>query len=169
MVNCSNRTLVKMRFDADINQCHESGCDEDGKNNGHISHITALRRQIPAGRPATVVYAQVLKIRQRFEGVAPAPSDSQGGRGLRRLLVFSYGCNSAPARTCGLPILLIGLRVPIAPREDKIGVAGSGRPRYSFVRYCCAYGYPPSRIELGDIFRGLRQAWQTTTGPCRLG
>jgi len=66
MVNCSNRTLVKMRFDADINQCHESGCDEDGKNNGHI---TTLKRQIPAGRPATVVYAQVLKIRQRFEGL----------------------------------------------------------------------------------------------------
>ena len=163
MVNCSNRTLVKMRFDADINQCHESGCDEDGKNNGHI------KASNPCRPPPTVVYAQVLKIRQRLEGLPQHRAIRKGAVDCIDRWVFSYGCNSAPARTCGLPILSIGLRVPIAPREDKIGVAGSGRPRYSFVRYCCAYGYPPSRIELGDIFRGLRQAWQTTTGPCRLG
>jgi hypothetical protein len=41
MVNRSNRALVKMRFDADVNQHRESGCDEDGENNGHI---TALKR-----------------------------------------------------------------------------------------------------------------------------
>jgi hypothetical protein len=35
MVNRSNRALVKMRFDANVNQRRESGCDEDGEKNGH--------------------------------------------------------------------------------------------------------------------------------------
>jgi len=38
-VNRSNRALVKMRFDADVNQRRESGCDEDGENNGHITTL----------------------------------------------------------------------------------------------------------------------------------
>jgi hypothetical protein len=28
-----------MRFDADVNQRRESGCDEDGENNGHITTL----------------------------------------------------------------------------------------------------------------------------------
>ena len=39
MVNRSNRARVKMRFDADVNQRPESGCDEDGENNGHITTL----------------------------------------------------------------------------------------------------------------------------------
>ena len=39
MVNRSNRALVKMRFDADVNQRRESGCDEDGENNSHLTTL----------------------------------------------------------------------------------------------------------------------------------
>ena len=45
MVNRSNRALVKMRFDADVNQRRESGCDEDSKNNGHLITLKQTKRK----------------------------------------------------------------------------------------------------------------------------
>ena len=39
MGNRSNRVLVKVRFDAELNQRRESGCDDDGENNGHITTL----------------------------------------------------------------------------------------------------------------------------------
>jgi hypothetical protein len=167
MVNRSNRARVKMRFDSDGNQRRESGCDEDGENNGQI---TTLKRA-PSRQRLTIRHG--LRDREGRRCALATPMLMHCGlaqRPYRSRFVKPKSCSPSPApaklagrarASCQNSLILRGDTL-LACRDSLLTGPGSqskkGCQRRAFGSIPRVSGAPKSQIPcLFSHFVGRRQ------------